>query len=88
MKKLKDVFDVLLCILVSFTCIYLLVFFGGWKLLESGNIIGIEIAVSVLVGLIFFVLFKVLRAVESDIKNLQNQIDQLQKQIEDFKKSK
>lgn len=86
--KFKKLFCLLICILVSFICIYLLVFSGGWKLIESGNIVLIEVAVSVVVGTIVFIICENWRDHECKIKNLQNQIDQLQKQIEDFKKSK
>lgn len=88
MKNLKYLLHLLVCIAASFVCIYLFVFAGGWKLIESGNILLIEIAVSIVVGIIFFVIFEFSRFISSDYIKLQNQIDELQKQIDDLNKSK
>lgn len=88
MKKAKSLLRLLLCILFTFVVIYLLVFSGGWKLLESGNIVLIEVAVSVVVGTIVFMICENWRDHECKIKNLQEQIDKLQEQIETLNKSK
>ena len=88
MKKAKSLLRLLLCILFTFVVIYLLVFSGGWKLLESGNIVLIEVAVSVVVGTVVFMICENWRDHECKIKNLQEQIDKLQEQIETLNKSK
>lgn len=88
MKNLKYLLHLLVCIAVSFGCIYLFVFTGGWKLIESGDILLVEIAVSIVVGIIFFVIYELSRVISSDYIKLQNQIDELQKQIDDLNKSK
>ena len=87
-KNLKYLLHLLVCIAASFACIYLFVFAGGWKLIESGDILLIEIAVSIVVGIIFFVIYEFSRLIRSDYINLKNQIDELQKQIDDLSKSK
>ena len=88
MKNLKYLLHLLVCIAVSFACIYLFVFAGGWRLIESGDILLIEIAVSIVVGIIFFVIYEFSRFIRSDYVKLQNRIDELQKQIDDLNKSK
>ncbi len=88
MKNLKYILHLLVCIAASFACIYLFVFAGGWKLIESGDILLVEIAVSIVVGIIFFVIYELSRVIRSDYIKLQNQIDELQKQIDDLNKSK
>lgn len=86
--KLKLFIHLLICILVSFVCIYLSVFFVGWKLLESGYIIQLEIAISVVVGIIIFLIYEIACAHKSELDNLQQQIDKLHEQIEKLNKSK
>lgn len=88
MKNLKYLLHLLVCIAASFACIYLFVFAGGWKLIESGDILLIEIGVSIVVGIIFFVIYEFSRIISSDCIKLQNRIDELQKQIDDLNKSK
>lgn len=80
--KFKKLFRLLICILVSFICIYILVFSGGWKLIESGNIVLIEVAVSVVVGTIVFIICENWRDYEYKIKNLQKQIEKLEEKID------
>lgn len=82
MKKIKYLFHLLICILISFVCIYLFVFAGGWKLIESSDILSIEFAASIVVGIIIFIVYEISRRIDADIKNLENQIDDLQKQID------
>ncbi len=88
MKNLKYLFHLLVCIAVPFACIYLFVFAGGWRLIESGDVLLVEIAVSIVVGIIIFIVYEISRRIDADIKNLENQIDELQKQIDDLNKSK
>lgn len=80
--KFKKLFRLLICILVSFICIYLFVFSGGWKLIESGNIVLIGVAVSVVVGTIVFIICENWRDHEYKIKNLQKQIEKLEEKID------
>ena len=74
-----------ICILLSFVFIYLMVFFGGWKLIESGNPILIEIAVSILVGIIIGLIFEFSRYYEIKLKEMKKQIEELEKSIEELK---
>lgn len=81
-KKIQILFRFLMSVSVTFAVIYLLVFSGGWKLIESGDVILIELAVSVVVGTVIFLVSEVWRDHEAKIENLQIQIDELQKQID------
>lgn len=81
-KKFRMLFRFLMSILVTFAVIYLLVFSGGWKLLESGDIVLIEVAVSVVVGTIVFIICENWRDHECKIKSLQEQIEKLEEKID------
>jgi len=76
----------LLCIVISFVVIYLLVFFGGWKLLESGDPILVEIAISIPVGILLGVIVELSRYCESKLNKMASQIEELEKQIEELHK--
>ena len=64
----------LVCWVVSFIFIYLLVFVGGWRLVETGNIIAIEIAIATLVGFIVWFVFEITKAYEKKILELESRI--------------
>lgn len=82
MKKAKGLLRLFMCVLFSFVCIYLFVFTYGWKLIESGDIILIEIAVSIVVGAIVFAICENWRAYEFKIRNLQEHIEKLEEKID------
>lgn len=81
MKKtfLKYLLHLLICVVFSFVCIYMLVFAGGWKLIESGDPILIEIAVSIVVGIVIWMFFEITRLMEAKIKSLEKRIEELEK---------
>jgi hypothetical protein len=66
--------------LLSFVLIYLLVFVGGWRLLESGDMVMIEAAVAVLVGMILWLLFEQGKQYEERLRQLEQRIQALEKQ--------
>ena len=68
----------LIFIAASFAAIYLLVFVGGWKLIEAGDIISIEIAVSVVVGFVVWLIFEVTKYFEAKINALEKRVVELQ----------
>lgn len=80
MKKnlLSMLKHLLVCWVVSFVFIYLLVFVGGWRLVETGNMIAIEIAVAILVGFIVWFVFEITKAYEKKILELESRIQALE----------
>ncbi|MBO5213867.1 MAG: hypothetical protein J6B86_03755 [Clostridia bacterium] len=78
--KLKMMFHLLISVVVSFVCIYLAVFFGGWKLIESGDPILLEIAVSIIVGFIFWIIFELSKFYEEKLKELEERVKTLENQ--------
>lgn len=63
--------------LLCFLSIYLIVFFGGWKLFESGDPILMEIGAALVLSIFIFAINEVLRMHEKKIKDLEEQIKQL-----------
>ncbi len=84
MKKVKILLHFLISIIISFVFIYLVVFFGGWKLIESRNIILIEFALSVIVGIVVGIVYELSRYYDSKFSEMQNQIKELEKRIENL----
>lgn len=78
-QKIKMILRLLVCTVVSFICIYLLVFCGGWKFLESGDPILLEIAVSIIVGIIIWIIFGFSRYYDCKLKALEERIEKLEK---------
>lgn len=64
-----------LCLIV----IYLFVFFGGWKLFESGNPILIEVGIAFVLSFFVFGINEVIRSVEKKLKTLEERINELEK---------
>lgn len=68
--------------LLCFLTIYLIVFFCGWKLFESGDPILIEIGAALVLSIFLFAINEVLRMHEKKIKDLEEQIKRLEDTIE------
>ena len=73
----------LICIVISFIFIYLMVFLGGWKLIESGDPILIEIAVSVIVGILVWIIYEFSKYCEKKFDDLHKRIQELEKHVEE-----
>lgn len=86
MKKMKAAVRMLLCIVISFIVIYLLVFFGGWKLIESGDPILIEIAVSVIVGILLGIIVELSKYCETKFNQMTAKVQELEKRVEELSK--
>ena len=86
MKKqaIKIALRMMLCIVISFVFIYLLVFFGGWKLIESGNPILIEIAISIVVGILLGIIVEFSRYCETRFNQMSTKIQELEKCVEEL----
>lgn len=80
-SKLKMILHLIICMAVSFLIIYLLIFAGGWKLIESGDPICLQIAVSILVGFIVWIIFELSKAYEIKIKKLESRIKKLENEL-------
>ena len=80
-QKLKLYLRWFISILFSFVCIYLFIFFGGWKLVESGDPIRMELAAAIVVGTILFVMNEVATAQDRKIKDLEERVAELEKHL-------
>ena len=65
----------LLCLFV----IYFFVFFGGWKLFESGAPLLIEVGVAFVLSFFVFVINEVVMGLEKRVKTLEDRINKLEK---------
>ena len=80
-QKLKPYLRWFISILFSFVCIYLFIFFGGWKLMESGDPIKMELAAALVVGTILFLVNEVTTAQDKKIKDLEQRLTELEKHL-------
>lgn len=64
--------------LITLIVIYLFVFFGGWKLFESGDPILIEIGVALVLSFFVFVIGEVLTGLEKRVTTLEERIGKLE----------
>ena len=80
-QKLKSYLRWFLNILFSFVWIYLFIFVGGWKLVESGDPIRMELAAAIVVGTILFVVNEVTTAQDKKIKDLEQRVAELEKHL-------
>jgi len=78
-KTLKYILHWLIATVVSFAVIYLFVFFGGWKLLESGDVVVLEFVAALALGTILWIFFEVTKEMENKIRQLEDRISQLEK---------
>ena len=81
---MKSTFKILLkwavWFVVCFVLIYLIVFFGGWKLFESGDPILIEIGLSLILSVFVAVINEVITGLEKRIKRLEEKIKELEQE--------
>lgn len=78
-SKLKNIAGFILSWVISFLVIYLFVFFGGYKLFESGDIILQELGVSFIVGFNVFLIFSLFKNNSAKISELEKRIEELEK---------
>lgn len=77
-SKFKDMISLLITIAVVFAVVYLFVLLGGWKLFESGDPVAVEIGVSVILGILAWILIKLYVLLNSRIDKLENKIEQIE----------
>lgn len=67
--------------LLCFLAIYAIVFFGGWRLFESGDPILIEIGAALVFSIFIFAINEVITMHEKKIKDLEEHIMKLEDTI-------
>ena len=80
-KKAKMLLRWLGAFILCFLAIYLIVFFVGWKLFESGDPILMEIGAALVLSIFFFAINEVLTMHEKKIKDLEEHIKKLEDTI-------
>jgi len=85
-SKYRVMLHMLVCIVISFVFIYIMVFIGGWKLIESGDPILIEIAVSIIVGIVVTLIYEHSIYCEAKFAEAEKRIEELEKQINELQK--
>ena len=65
--------------LLCFLLIYLFVFFGGWKLFESGDPILIEIGVALVLSIFVFAFGEIVVGLEKRVKSLEERLNEFEK---------
>lgn len=63
---------------ICFLVIYLTVFFGGWKLFNSGDPILIEIGVALVLSIFVFVINEIITALDKRVKALEERLNDLE----------
>ena len=74
-NKLKLFLKWVVTFLLCFVVIYLIVFFGGWKLFESEDPILIELGVALILSLFVFIANEVITSLENRVKALEEKLD-------------
>ena len=82
-NKLKSFLRWLAVFAICFTVIYLTVFFGGWKLFESGDPILIEVGVALVLSFFVFAFNEVTTNLEKKIRLLEERIKELESKEKD-----
>jgi len=77
--KYKVALHLLISIAITFIVIYILIFFGGWRLFEPLDPILLEIAGAIVIGTIFYVMVEIVAYFESKIIELEKRISELEK---------
>ena len=78
-KKLKAILHFLICFAISFICIYLIIFAGGWRLFEGRDPILLEIAAAIVIGFVIWLIYEWSALFECKIKELEKRIEELEK---------
>ncbi len=76
--KIKLILKWAVIFIICFVVIYLIVFFGGWKLFESGDPILIEVGVAFVLSFFVFLFYEIVTCLEKRVKSLENRLDELE----------
>lgn len=77
-KKQKQLLHLLICFVTTFICIYLTIFIGGWRLFQGGDPILLEIAASIVIGFIIWLIYELFIILKGEIKVLEKRIEDLE----------
>lgn len=77
-QKVKMLIHFFASVCISFVLIYLFVFFGGWRLLESGDPILLEIVAAIAMGFVFWVMYEITKGYEAKLTELERRIEVLE----------
>ncbi len=64
--------------IICFIVIYLIVFFGGWKLFESGDPLLIEIGVALILSFFVFIFNESVTTLEKKVKSLEQRLNEIE----------
>lgn len=76
--KIKLLLRWAIIFILCFIVIYLIVFFGGWKLFESGDPILIEVGVALVLSFFVFVINEIVTGLVKRVKSLEERLNQLE----------
>lgn len=76
--KIKLVLKWAVTFIICFIVIYLIVFFGGWKLFESGDPILIEIGVAFILSFFVFIFYEIVTVLKKQAESLEKRIEELE----------
>lgn len=76
--KIKLILKWAVIFIICFVVIYLIVFFGGWKLFESGDPILVEVGVAFVLSFFVFVFNEIVTGLEKRVKSLEKRIEELE----------
>ena len=78
-EKFKLLMHWAISFLLCFVVIYFAVFFGGWKLFESGDPVKIEIGAAFVLSIFVFAFNEVVTDLTKRVKSLEERIAELEK---------
>ena len=87
-NKVKSFFRWAMIFALCFTVIYLTVFFGGWKLFESGDPLLMELGVALVLSFFVFAFNEVATKLEKKIQELEERIEKMENKGQDQSNSK
>ena len=76
--KIKLVSKWVVTFIICFVVIYLIVFFGGWKLFESGDPILIEVGVAFILSFFVFIFYEIVTGLKKRVESLEKRIEELE----------
>lgn len=77
-EKLAILLHWVIAFIITFLCIYLFVFIGGWRFFESNDAIMIEIGSSIIVSVIVLIFYEAIVYQKTRIDELENRVEKLE----------
>ena len=75
-NKIKSILKWVATFVLCFITIYLIVFFGGWKLFVNGDPILIELGVALILSIFVFAFNEVVTNLEKRVKSLEERLNE------------